>query len=543
LGTAWLVGALLMSLLVHRLEQTPLRLGFVNFGGLALWHALGCLAAGGYGGDLVFGQPLRSGTLAALRMLPQGSTHLLTRKARFSLLILAVPWVAGIPLYLAAVLLNLTTAAEAGRALLLTGWSGLALLTLTILGTSDEPAHPLDPMEKQLRTVENTCRGLLVIGAGWLVLMLAFGGWNHANRWACYGLRLPIWLPGSLLSVVLALNAVSHAQELWLGELSTSRRAATTAAASLTFCYFLALGNYWHLLPTWHRALTLLVPLLFTFLNLWPLRHHLRSNGITRTSVTTSTRKEDPWTERELEWLQARWNNPLLLRDLRASLRAQSLLRKLRNSLIGQPLIVALFYFLVKWFGAAILTGTASWLFMPLFNGGGSASTFWAKEQKSGALPLLLLTPLSSREILTGRLIASVLIALPTLALPLGLLIVAVGWLATTRFWAAGPMALSVLPILLSTWVSSACSGATSGQKMCHFQSNPRFWLAQVGAVLLIPFGAIGILKAVRLGPLPCWGLALLIGSLHLGLAVFALREQVRKLESYRHSDIDPGAI
>ena len=543
LGVLWLLGALLTALALHESPAAPLRLALVNFDGLVFLHAAGCVSAAGYGGDLVFGREIRHKTLAAVQMLPQGAALFVWRKVTFPFYAIGIAWSAGIPLYVLAVLLNLATAAEALRGLLITGWTGLAVLALTLLGTSGQSPPPLDPIEKRMHDMEATCRGLLVSGAGLLVMWLALTGWISPGRWGFFGLRVPTALPGWVLTGVLGPLAVSHGRDLLLGELSSYRRPMCLAGAGLAVVYLLALGAFWPGLPLWGRALAVVGPVLLGLLNGWQLCRLLRSAAKTGAPVSKPKRKEDPWTERELAWIAARWNNPLLLRDLRASLRAQSLRSKLRDSLIGQPLLVVVIYFLVKWFGGAVLSGAASWLLTPLFSGGGTASAFWNKEKKSGALPLLLLTPLSSREILGGRLAASIVLGLPLLTLPLLLFIGGVGWLAFTRFWPVGPMVLSVLPLLLGAWVAMGCTNAIPERVVSGFESNPVFRLVEAGVVVLIPVGLVVILLAAQGGPLPCYGLALLVGCLQLGFAAFIFREYERKLEAYRHSDVDPGAI
>lgn len=541
-GALWLLGSLLAGLLTHWLERVPLRPVLFSFDWLVLLHAVACMAAGGYGGDLLFGREVRNRTLTALQLLPLAPKRFLARKLAFPLWAVGVTWAAGIPLAIVAALLDLTTVTAALHGLLLAGGAGLAALVVTLLGTSGDMAPPLDPFEKQVRDTEAFCRGFLVIGASGLALLLAYYGWSAPDRWPCFGLRLQVWVPGGLLTVLLGLAAVNRGPELLLGELSSYRRSAFLAAAGLAVIYLLLLGVFWSGLPLWGRALTVVGPLALSLLNLWQLhkRSPTASNG---TAAVTPARKEDPWTEAELTWLQAHWNNPLLLRDLRASLRGQSFRGRMRTTLIAQPVLLIAFYFMFKWLGSAVISSSASWLFTPLITGGGIASTLWAKEKKSGALPLLLLTPLSSREILAGRLTASLLLALPLLLFPGLVLLSVVGWFTTTRFWMVGPVALALLPSILSVWVSNGCGNATAGQKVANFTSHPSFHPARGGALLLLPLGGAAIMWTARFGPLPCCAVALLIAGLYAAFALFTFREHVRKLEAYRRSDIDPGAI
>lgn len=540
MSVVWLLVLLLIGLTLHLTTRMPFRPAVTDSGGLVLLHALGCLAAGGNGGDLVFGRDIRLKTFPALRLLPMRPEHFVARRIAFPVYIVGVVWSAGAPLYVLAVLLNLASFSEALRGFLITGWSGLMALTLTLLGTSREKAPSLAAEEKWRRNFECACRSFLVIGAGFLTMMLGFCGWSTPDRWAFFGLRLSVWLPGGLLSGVLALVTARHGRELLADDVAAS---PMPALVGLTTCYLLLLGVFWDGLPFWGRCLTVVVPVLLAVLSLRHL-HQLTKPGPELTAaVSNSQRKEDAWTQGELEWIASHWGNPLLLRDLRASLRTHSLRRKLLNSVISQPIFLVVYYFLVKWFGSSILGGSISWLFTPLLNGGGTASVLWGKEKTSGTLPLLLLTPLSSREILAGRLVNSILVTLPTIIVPFLALIGGGVWLASTRFWPFGSAAFSILPIFLSASVAIACSNSTSSQGIPGFQSNTTFRLVQTGMLLLLPGGFAAVLAAARSGPLLCNGLALFISGLYLGFAVLVFREYERKLEAYRRADVDPAAI
>jgi hypothetical protein len=541
-GAFWLFASLLAGLLLHRLEGAPLRPVLFSFDGFVFLHAAACMAVGGYAGDLVFGRDVRNHTLTALQLLPLAPERFLARKLAFPIWTVAVTWAAGIPLAIVAALLNLTPVTVAQRGLLIAGLSGLAALVVTLLGTSGQLALPLDPLERRMRNKEGTCRGFLVIGAAGLALALAYFGWSAPERWPFFGLRIQSWIPGSFLTLALGVATVNHGRILLLGELASFRRPMILAVAGLMVVYLLVLGAFWPALPLWGRCLAVIGPLALALLDYWQIRKLLRPAPGAAPAVVMPARKEDPWTEPELNWLQARWNNPVLLRDLRALLHTQSLRRRLRSTLIAQLVLGVVFYFLVKRFGGAVFSGATSWLLTPLLSGGGAAATFWSKERKSGALPLLLLTPLTSRELLAGRLSASLLMMLPLLTLPFLLVIGAVVWLATTRIWMFGPLLLSVLPVLLSAWIGMGCAPSTE-KETPGFQASTIFHLVRAGMLMLVPLGSAAVWLVARYGPVACCGLALLIGGLHVGFAVLAFREHVRKLEAYRQGDIDPGAI
>lgn len=540
LWSVWLVGLLLIGLTVHVVARTPFQLGFINFGSLVLLHAAGCLAAGSYGGDLVVGRDVRQKTLPALRLLPMRPEQLVAGKIAFPIYIVGVVWSAGVPLYVLAVLLNLASVSEALRGLLITGWGGLAILALTLLGTSRQTPPPLEAIAKWKRGAESTCRGLLVIGAGILTLMLAIYGWSIPDQWAFFGVRISAWLPGCLLTGLLASMIARHGRALLADELATS---PIPALAGLAVCYLLLLGAFWHGLPFWGRCLAVVGPVLLAIPHLWHLRQLTKPGPESTVAVSKSRHKEDAWTQGELEWIASRWGNPLLLRDLRVIFRSQSLRRRMLYTASSQVLLLVVFYFLVRRFGSSVISGAASGFFSPLMVSTTAVAARWDKERTSGTLPLLLLTPLSSREMLIGRLMTSFVVILPLLVLPALALIGGIGWLATTRFWPAGPMILSALPLLLTVWVSAGCSNATSGQHIPGFQSGALFSLARTGIVLLVPGGCAALMAVSQGGPLLCCGLALLIGGLHLGFAVFVFREYERKLDAYRRGDVDPAAI
>lgn len=537
----WLLLSLLISPLYHASRGTPVRLEWVPFAGLSSLHLMGCLLAGGYGGDLVFGREGRAATLFALRLLPQPADWFLACKLAFPVYALLVVWSAGIPLDLLAIRFQLATTSVAVQSLTISAWAGLAALIVSLLCADDAHALALGPVEKRMRSIDTVARALMVVLAVLQFLYLTLTIWLGSGRWSFFGLHIPSGVAGTLLTVVLGSAAVIHSREVYLGELASGRATLTSSLWGLAVTVIFGVGALWYRLPIWGRWLALGVPLL---LLVYCALRFRRVSGVNSDShVAAATRKGDPWAARELDWLAARWTNPLYLRDLRAVLAGKSLRRRLLFGVVFQSLLLGLCFLLTRTFGGGASGGLFSWIFNPALSGSMLAVTLWSKEKSSGTLPLLLITPISSEAMLLGRLVASFLVALPLLAVPAILVTGGLVWLGTTRFW---PFAFGVgsqLPVLLSAWVAFGCSSSTGGQKVSAQPYNPLFHVAQGGVFLLIPLGIWVVVSAARYGLAAACGLSLVVAALHGGFTRLVFREYVRKLDAYRHADIDPAAI
>jgi hypothetical protein len=198
---------------------------------------------------------------------------------------------------------------------------------------------------------------------------------------------------------------------------------------------------------------------------------------------------------------------------------------------------------LLKPFGA-VLFGVAGRAYIePLFRAGSTAATLWEKEQSSGTRALLLATPQSERELLLGRLLASLVRALPELAFPTLVLWSGAIWVAVTRYWPIIPMLLALLPVLLSIWIISGCRRAFPSAEQLRFKQN-RFLFVVVGLeLLLIAGGSYGLHEWRGRGVMFCYALVALLALVHFGFALLLFRGYERKLRAYRRTDVDLGAI
>lgn len=137
-----------------------------------------------------------------------------------------------------------------------------------------------------------------------------------------------------------------------------------------------------------------------------------------------------------------------------------------RYAVLGAGLAVAITLLILYGFGSLTLSETRAWLFgiaavevgIALFIATATAATSMTREKESNTLELLLSTPLTSKQIITGKIWGLVWAAGPMLLVP---------WLTVALFVLAGllgsggrivpPETLITLPILLVAFTASCC--------------------------------------------------------------------------------------
>lgn len=526
-------------------------------GALAAIHSGCCVAAGLYGAELALAREIRRRTLLELRLLDLPPGRMLALKLAFPFWLIGVVWSAGVPLALIAVVLGAMHYSGAVRGLLFAAWCGQAALWVGLLfpgGHSMETRY----LERHGRASWKwpSCAVLSSATAG-LLMMATLAAWNAADRWPFFGYRINAWIAcGVMLSLVSA-AAILSTQEQFAGKEAEQGKLDSLLVLGVPLTLVIGVGGIWQGMPAWLRwvaAAVIGLVSLGLLLNLKPEPDlkETRAKAQTRAELkellakaepTIAARRESQWLQAELNWLESRWSNPLFLRDLRASCRTGSLRKRARNQVVSGLLQVGFLSLLLKPFGSVLFGVVGRAYIDPLFRAGSTAATHWEKEQSSGTRALLLATPLSERELLLGRLLASFVRALPELAFPTLVLWSGAIWVAVTRYWPIIPMLLALLPVLLRIWIISGCRRAFPSGEQLAVKRN-RFLLILVNLELLLVPGGFYALHLWRgKGPAFCYALAALLALLHFGFALLLFRGYERKLRAYRRTDVDLAAV
>lgn len=374
---------------------------------LAGTHAILCIGVGSLC-RRVLSDEAREGTLSQLLLLPLTPEALLRHKLAFPLYWLALAWLAGWPIYLAAALVGTARMGELTALYPLPFVAGL-------LGFAELANLPVQLTVRKFRTGESAREGIslghtfavpLSVSALFACGSHDFfsgrpGGWSALVP--VYYTLLPRWLFWSLLGALCCALALQGG----LSALNSESRAAVNTRVIhgvLWAFYLLTLGCFWPILQLWQRwALLLGLPIcLYVFAIL--------------VRMATIPRGEDPLTARELAWAARLSDNPLYLRDLRSATRHVSMRRSLVRRacvlalLLGGPLALLLGTGLgpfIPWDHVVLVTGVSLGAFLfwlpPV-----QASVAWAQEQPRGAVALLLMSPLTSAELVRGRSLAAV---------------------------------------------------------------------------------------------------------------------------------------
>jgi len=514
----------------------------------AVLHGVLCLVAGAYAAELVLADDRRQSALDELRLLPYLPAKWLALKLAFPLLLTLLIWMVGLPFYLAAVLLGSLPLSAAYRVAGYPLLVGLAMLAGSLL----LPAGPATPQPVGRRGPSQS----QMDREGWIGMLLlqlmgcCVMGWMARAWLGRLGASRPfygLWLPEGPLWTMMAAGFLAAAFMSAMSVLSSTdaadRRVARVRVLVLLGVGFLAYGYAWGWLT---MPLRWGIGIGFLLLVLAP-RLFLPPPGCVRS--TRPGPPDDPRSAAEVAQAAAWWENPVWVRDLRALSRKASV----RKLILGEgwilPLLMLVPSLAFYWLGASRLTdlphalGYGVALFGPtlLIVGPASvASARWERERLENTLAPLLLTPLSSEDLLRGRMAACLgyywASRIPLLGVSLGTII----WSSTNGFWSLAPALFAVAPLFVH-WALGGGVNVGKLAKSEEIRRNTRRLLllcvgqaASVGCSVLILLAAPG-----RLWPAGAWGVALALFLLNWWTARERFRLWVRQLECLRHSDLE----
>ena len=536
LGGVIAAGTVFVALYDLGMDRRPINLAPFGYGVPFFIHCGACAAAAIYGGDLVIGREVRRNTLLLVQLAAYDPARRTAEKLVPALALLGVVWAAVIPIALCCAVLGMAPVSEIARGCGLAACAGISALSLTLLASADTRSPGLLATGRKVEySRQELLSGVSVFVGIWLLLALVLTAWSNPDRWAFYGRRIPAWwvLLPVLLSLVL--QAYTVTMEKLAGESISRRLAVVTGLVAAGGIYVAGLGAFWSTLSWWVKwPICVGVPTILALL--YVVGNRLPTTPAAKTSPP-KPRKTDRWAAAELTWITARWDNPVLLRDLRGSVGDGSIRRRLIKAFLSAAFRAGLLFFFLKrfFFGIGIAASNFS---HPLFQGGSAAAEAWGKEESQGSLAMLLLTPLTSRELLAGRLAASIIHHAPDLVVSLVVLISLATWLAVTRDPMFGQFALALLPMLPGLWTAIACRAATPGLK----RDQNGWWdpqaLLEGGGVVLVVLTVVLLFYVRDRGALS-WLTALGAAALSGVYTRVLFGQYARNLDDYRRGCVE----
>lgn len=397
----------------------------VLLAGVVLCHALICGFAGWRLGMGAFGVERRQNTLESLQLVSISAWKWPLQKLVFPLYSLFLVWLAVLPGSVMLVVRGHCLPATLWPGLLLAGAAGLLYFGVALTLPPERVGLPL-ATERRLpfaQRLELSSPRLIATWLGWELLQLGY-------QWVLSGsgdqqpdfrqhLLFRIVTVGSdqLFALMLGLLLLYVLTCAWAwanpGNPFTSRLRRASLIVTLVTGYSLVLGITWiggHW--TW-RALLVGLPA-------WQL---LRLALAQRRAVRLrhALRPDNPRAVREIAAMQAHWDNPVLIRDLRVFLRGGGLLSSFlrqglviglifvltlayltsqngRNTAFYYPLVAGALAYLLGW--GAFVAGARTAL---------GTSAQWAAERRMNTVSQLMLSPISGHDIVTGRWSAALL--------------------------------------------------------------------------------------------------------------------------------------
>ncbi len=410
---------------------------------LCIAHTILCAITAGYGGDRLFGAEQRAGTLMGVLMLPLPPARWLALKLAFPVWGILTTWCVGLPFYVLAVIYQAGMAETAARYVLFPPVLALGALVVLLL----LPPDFQERMQKirssgggrgALRDPDLSVRMLLAWSLGYALFAGSIRIFMPPSRGIpFYSLRVPEWGFWMVLGACWLAAAWFSALASLLVTDEAERRGKIARSVAGIVILVVVLGAFWPMMNPWVRGIVLVYAAAVAFA--------MRKG---------QQRVEDGASVREMAWMQARRDDPMFIRDLRVLTRSISL----RKTLIvggGMLVLIALFVPLgATW----LFTQQFSWSFHPagwLLDAyialvvalvtNARAAMFWTRDRSAQTLALLLMTPLSSREVLRGRIDAGLVQIAAGLALAV-LLAVAGSILALV--WGHGLPLLVTLTLL-----------------------------------------------------------------------------------------------
>ncbi|MFN3653145.1 MAG: hypothetical protein ACK47B_26490 [Armatimonadota bacterium] len=417
-------------LFVMENEQPGVRLVLTTLG-LGLTEGLVCALAGWILGARVFMEEHRQGTLEAVRLISRSPWRWLPQKLLFPAYGLLLVWLSALPFHAALTLRGHLLPAQLWPGHLLAGCMGVLTFGVTLLAppeglratSREEKPSPLESMRRSghLGLAYWIAGILAMLGFNW-IRSIVQPGFAPFQDLAFYGDRLRA-------DHGLAVLMGAYAAAAFGGAAATANPTSPAAAflgrfgrpLAFAAAYYLFVGYTWSGLGPPFRWLAVAAPpLVLGVAQLLGQRRKRR-------------RWEDPRSAVEIGWLARRFDNPVLVRDLRVLLRRASLRRLLLLQVTGlllgslalsgfalTPLFpiplglggtVTFRDFVRVWAGVFYFIGC--WAFVPvLLTFGARGLQLWQTEARANTLTQLLTSPLPTETLLRGRWAASCLVGI-----------------------------------------------------------------------------------------------------------------------------------
>lgn len=426
---------------------------------LGLFHASVCGAVGWIMGSRVFGVEHRQRALEGLRLISEHPARWLAQKLVFPLYALGLVWFSSTPVYAAMVVRGHFLPRQLEPGMLLAACVGLLAFGMALLTPPEGLRSPLRQGQRMNRPAARRDLLLLALPA-WISLVLLRMS-EHWMRFALGDKSTPyaremffdthlstlaglLWLMAAYLAAALgAAYATAHPAGRWAETARFGGRCLATGMACFLFIGYtrsfgVGSGPAYLLISLAAMTAAVLVaapPALF------------------KKQAAPSPRRpetEDPLARHEIDRLSRIFENPVLVRDLRATLRGAGLTRQFllysAGILAGSALLGAMAAPLVgvtragnpnlsPWLrntgAGALLLG--SWFILPaLLAYGGRSLAMWGTERRCTTLVQIFTTPLTTEALVRGRWGAALIVGVArALPIPLsflgGLMLVANG--------------------------------------------------------------------------------------------------------------------
>ncbi|MBW3638040.1 MAG: hypothetical protein KY445_16470, partial [Armatimonadetes bacterium] len=270
-------------------------------------HVALCGIAAGYGGYRLLAAEHYRSTLDSIQLLPYHPLRWLLLKLAFPVLGVVIAWLTGFPFYFLAALCSLVPLEGLLFSMHKPLLAGAGIILISLLTTPDYLQRTKQAQTRRatgFRSIEGDLwvwTMLVSISSFGLGIGIVFGEGLSETVWLWGGFPLPeavFWLvgfvavvPAAFLTAITAL--VTHEKR--------ERIAHFARLVALATGYYLAIGFYWAALATWMKwGLLLVLPL-----------------GTAIMQSHQGQRRESGQSEKYVQWIAARCDNALLLRDLR----------------------------------------------------------------------------------------------------------------------------------------------------------------------------------------------------------------------------------
>jgi hypothetical protein len=513
---------------------------------IAAPHALMVAALAAADAGAFLRDELRRGTFEGVLLLPWRARGLLALRAMFPVWSLLVHWAAGLPVYLAAAVLDLLPFSAALPFSVLPLYAGGIMLLIQaayspILG-ADGQVLPGEKLGGRSLVVTTTLISLFLAG------LMLLGG---ARRVGVFAWLAPAWGLVAALTVALVIAGTAAAHASLQHDERAQRRSSLAVTWAGCFTSFTTLGLFWRWLPWWiswpllaigavAAVITLVVGYSPSFAGPSVTDGGDEKPASAGAGAGTPAVKpvELERTRAEIAWFDRRWENPLLVRDLRARCRTTSLRSTLLTAIVWggvwTVLLLAGWYFFRGFFGRSPFILIMWLLVSPLMNwvgaAGAEAEALWKRERERNTLAALAMSPLTSAELLRGRLIAALAGFAANSAPSLLLIAGATVWVSVTFWWGAAPAVVLALSLAPALAVMRGCNpGVTVGKRL----SRRPFLLQVIAIVVSLLVGGLAWLL-----PWPAtWGLVLGAGAFNLCITRVWFDCRVGELDAVRRGE------